>query len=273
MMSDFPPFWSDPLRVRALIGTGTCIGLLLSSAEWLIPGWKLTRLTLLASSPLRDTPIERIWRSAGLRIAFCVRMVCAAIFVLSVLHGLPSRTGGIAFLGAGLLSLPLRLQEPVSVFTGMDGAERLMISVSLVLGATFVLDSKFAIETALVFVAVQVMLEYASAGWTKLRARTLWWSGFPVQLVLSHSHYGHPYFGALAQRRLLFARMLAVGIIVLEIALPFAIVLPRPFGELLLLAGITFHVASAVTMGLNTFVFAFVATYPALLHLRDLLLY
>jgi hypothetical protein len=38
---------------------------------------------------------------------------------------------------------------------------------------------------------------------------------------------------------------------------------------MLLTAGLSFHLVAAVVMGLNTFVWAFSATYPAILHCRS----
>jgi hypothetical protein len=66
-------------------------------------------------------------------------------------------------------------------------------------------------------------------------------------------------------------RLLSLGVIALELAVPLSLVLPAPFAEILLAGVLAFHLLAAVTMGLNTFVWAYVATYPAILHVRDLL--
>jgi len=103
---------------------------------------------------------------------------------------------GILVFAAGLLSLPLRLQDPIGVFWGMDGAERLLISITLVLGATFVVGSTLTLEAALVFVAIQALLEYAGAGWTKLSDWRGWASGFYLRQAFASSNYGYPRLAA-----------------------------------------------------------------------------
>jgi hypothetical protein len=44
------------------------------------------------------------------------------------------------------------------------------------------------------------------------------------------------------------------------------LIAPRPLAILLLLSGIAFHVTAAIAMGLNTFLWSFLATYPALVY-------
>ena len=272
-MGDLAALWSDPYEIRTLVCAMTSVGLMLSSAEWLTPASKLARWNLLGAGSFGDSAAERMWRSAGLRIVIAVRFVCGAAFLISAVDGSPGRAAGLAFLTAGLLTLPLRASDPVGVFSGMDGAEHVMTSVTLALGASYFIDSRFAVEAALVFVAGQAILEYASAGWIKLRDARAWVSGTSLQRVFSHTHYGHPGVAAVVRRHPVMARTMAVGVIAIEVAVPFALVLPPPFAELVLLAPLAFHLTAAFTMGLNTFVFAFAATYPAIIHTRNLLLF
>ena len=59
---------------------------------------------------------------------------------------------------------------------------------------------------------------------------------------------------------------------VAELALGLGLVLflPAPWAWILLVWGASFHVAAAVTMGLNTFPPAFLATYTALVYVHGL---
>jgi hypothetical protein len=263
------PSWSDPVLARRVVCFLTCLGLALSSLEWLIPARQLSPTGLLSAGCFGATRAERLWRPNGLRLVFALRLACAAAFPASVLLAPAVPEAGLAVFAAGLLSLPLRLPNPVGVFSALDGAEHLMTSTSLVLGATFLLESTPALEAALVFVAVQALLEYASAGWTKLRAWQGWSSGLYLTQVFSSGNYGHPRVAALVKAHPLLGGTLSRAVIALEILVPCAPVLPAPLSEILLLAALTFHLATAGIMGLNTFVWAFPATYPAILHCRD----
>jgi hypothetical protein len=263
--------WSDPGFVRLFACSVTALGLIISSAEWLVPARKLGRSSLLAAGSWGDSPLERLWRPTGLQLVFVARIACSAWFLVSAAWSFHTRFGGIALFLAGFLSLPLRYREPVGVFDGMDGAERLMIAVALAGGGSFVFDTPLAVTAALMFVAGQGVIEYFLAGWTKLRAHASWTSGRAIQLAFSNAHYGHPYWAAIARRRPGLARMLSAAVILIETGAMFALILPPPWAESLLIVTFCFHAAAAFIMGLNTFVWAFAATYPAILHCRDLL--
>jgi hypothetical protein len=56
-----------------------------------------------------------------------------------------------------------------------------------------------------------------------------------------------------------------------EILVAFAPWVPSPVGLMLLGSGLVFHLLVALTMGLNTFLFAFAAAYPAALYTSNLL--
>ena len=60
------------------------------------------------------------------------------------------------------------------------------------------------------------------------------------------------------------ATALGWSVIALETAFPLAL-LGTPLTAMLLAGGLAFHVGGAVFMRLNTFLWAFVATYPAIL--------
>jgi hypothetical protein len=59
--------------------------------------------------------------------------------------------------------------------------------------------------------------------------------------------------------------MLTQAIFIFEVLLPASLFAPRPIFLCALAAMLVFHIACAVTMGLNTFVWAFAACYPAVL--------
>jgi hypothetical protein len=145
--------------------------------------------------------------------------------------------------------------------------------VLLALGPTFLLQSPLTLEVALGFVAVQVLIEYAGSGYSKATAWRTWVRGPSLLQVLASSNYGHPRAAAFVESHPVAGGVLASGVIALEIAAPVSLILPTPISESLLLGLLAFHLGAATLIGLNTFVWAFAATYPAILHCRNLLLY
>jgi hypothetical protein len=51
-------------------------------------------------------------------------------------------------------------------------------------------------------------------------------------------------------------------VVIFECAFPIVLVAPQPVTWLLLLIGLSFHLGCAITMGLNSFLLVFPATYP-----------
>jgi hypothetical protein len=268
--------WLDPTEVRRVVCFFACAGISLSSLEWLLPWWQLDRNGLLAPG-LADAPrgfagrLRRLWRPTVVRLVIALRLLCGVWFCVSVLAA-PHHEAGAAALLAALLSLPLRVRDPVGVLTAMDGPEHLLTSTLLVLGTTYFLSSTLALQAALVSVAGQALLEYVGAGWTKLQHWRAWASGRHLQEIFASSSYGNRIVAAQLANHPAVGGLVSLGVIALELVVPFSLLLHAPFAEILLAAVLAFHVTAAATMGLNTFVWAYVATYPAILHLRDLII-
>ncbi len=123
-------------------------------------------------------------------------------------------------------------------------------------------------RAAVVYIAVQVSLSYVIAGLAKLRQRE-WRSGAALQRFLQSDHYGAPAFVRELSTPSV-ARVLSFATIGFECTFPLALIDPRLcLGWLSL--GLCFHVANAVVFGLNRFLFAWAAAYPALLACSQLL--
>lgn len=264
--------WSDPVVVRDQVCLVTLIGVAISSLEWLTPWRKLRPEGLLAAECFGASAIERWWRPHGLRGVFVVRLACAVVFLGSMLLDVDTIASRASVLAAGLVSLPIRFRPPVGVLVAIDGAENMFTMVLLALGPTFFFDSTLCLEAALAFVAIQALLEYGVAGWSKFTDRQGWIHGPYLQQVFTSTDYGHPRAAALLQASPAMVRVLSAALIALELSVVFSVILPPPFAEALLLSVTAFHLGAAFLMGLNTYVWAFAAAYPAILHGRNLLL-
>jgi hypothetical protein len=266
--------WTDPTLARNVACALACCGVVISSLEWLVPPAKLTGNALLAWECFGESWGERLWRPLGLRIVFGVRLVCAALFLFCLTRTgtNPSTLAGSALSVAALMCLPARVKPPIGVFVAVDGAEHMFTTVLIALAPTFFFSSSLILQVALFFVALQVSLEYATAGWSKLSHWRGWVQGPYLLQVFSSSNYGHRGLAQLLQSSPTLAGMISIAIILLEIAAPLALLLPAPLAEVLLLGLLAFHIATAVCMGLNTYVWAFAAAYPAVLYCRNVLL-
>lgn len=118
------------------------------------------------------------------------------------------------------------------------------------------------------WIAAQSVLSYVIAGLGKARNAS-WWNGTAMRHLFTSSG---PYVLLKAVRNMGAQRSLCVllGWVVVGFELVFPAVLLMPVaGKWMLLAFVLgFHLANAAVLGLNRFVWAWLATYPALLYFK-----
>ena len=81
--------------------------------------------------------------------------------------------------------------------------------------------------------------------------------------ILSTEGYGFAGFARLLDAHPALDQLLCWSVIGWEIAFPLVLVAPKPLLIAFLTVGALFHLACAVAMGLNRFVWAFCGCYPA----------
>jgi len=145
---------------------------------------------------------------------------------------------------------------------GHDGADQMSSIMMLVITLAHVAGTDLAIKAALGFLAFQVMLSYATAGWAKAPMAG-WRDGTYIAAILSTRIYGTPAVGKFLTERPRLAKLATWTVLTWECTFPVVLIAPPQIAYGYLGLGILFHVSNAVLMGLNSFVWAFIATYPA----------
>ncbi len=115
----------------------------------------------------------------------------------------------------------------------------------------------------------QLTIAYFAAGASKL-VLAPWRSGAAMRDSLSSYAYGHRWAAA-TLRGPAPAAALAWAVMLAEALFPLALLLPAPMLAAVLAGFFVFHLAIAATMGLNTYPWAFLAAYPAVLLLGQTL--
>ena len=119
-------------------------------------------------------------------------------------------------------------------------------------------------RAGLAYAAAQLVLSYFVSGIAKLRDPR-WRAGRALAIVVRLPHYRVPprIVAALARPRV--ARLAGWAMLAFECSFPLALVsVPACVG--FLAVGAAFHLANAVSFGLNRFWWAWLAAYPALLY-------
>lgn len=222
--------------------------------------WPVARLrsARLSAGPAAAV-LDPLLATPGVYALGAVRAAGGTVVVLAPSGSVPS----VAALTVTALS-SLLLMTRTSY--GNDGADQMLLLVLVPSALARLVGSDRALTYALWFIAVQCCLAYVTSGLGKVAGRS-WRDGTGLVGVLTTRTYGRPTLARLLRQRLGLARLLSWWVIAVEVAFPLVLVAPRPVVVLLLAAGLTFHVTTAVVMGLNSFVWAFLAAYPALVYL------
>ena len=148
---------------------------------------------------------------------------------------------------------------------GVKGADRMRL---MVLGALWLREwdpgSRMATEACLWFIALQCCLSYVSPGVSKLLSAD-WRSGTTLRTIFGNRNMGFKEGREFLGRHPEAARPMSWSVILLQASFPLAL-LDLRLCFVYLTAMLAFHIANAALMGLNTFVWSWASTYPAVLY-------
>jgi hypothetical protein len=147
---------------------------------------------------------------------------------------------------------------------GLEASDQMLmiVCISLVLGS--LIESDTGEELALYFIAAQAILSYFVAGISKLFG-SLWRSGEAVRLIVNTQSFGHPYFAGVLNRQPALGRVAALAVLVIECSFPLVLILPPSVTYMYIVLVFVFHLLNCVVLGLNVFLWAYLATFPAIL--------
>ncbi len=186
--------------------------------------------------------------------------------VFAVLLGL-GVSGAATFLLFAQVAVCVRFR---GTFNG--GSDYLTVLILMALSVAWLCGAKenpLAGKAALAYIAVQVTLSYFIAGVAKVK-EAAWRSGAALRAFVTSEGYGAPDF----VRRLLDGQrrclLLSWAVLGFECGFPLAWLSPHWCLPLLAI-GFVFHLGNSLVFGLNRFLFAWSAAYPALLFGSQLL--
>ncbi|WP_291989725.1 hypothetical protein [Luteitalea sp.] len=255
-----PTAWATLALVERL----AAVGLLVASAEQLVRRRALIATGLLSweVAQLRSRALSRGWqhrmldplfRSPGVLMLLGLRAAAAAVVIV-----MPTPTSAAVVVCAAVTAL-LMLRSSY----GNDGADQMGLIVLVAAALAHAFDGTRVVSAVLWFCAAQACLSYVTSGLAKLRGRR-WRDGSGLTGVLSTRTYGVGALHRVLVRRRWLAIALSWSVILTESLFPLVLVVPDAAVPWFLAGGLAFHLGAAVVMGLNTFVWAFAATYPAI---------
>ncbi|MDH6238363.1 hypothetical protein [Cryobacterium sp. CG_9.6] len=154
---------------------------------------------------------------------------------------------------------------------GKDGSNQISVIILAGLAFTFLLPTSSAFQAVgLYFIAAQALFAYFAAGISKL-SNAQWRQGSAMQSILNTATYGHPTASTVLRRRPWIGGFVGWSVIVVEIIFPVAAVAPPGLLIGLLIIGAMLHLGTSVLIGLDTFFWAFTATFPSIIFVHGVL--
>jgi len=119
-------------------------------------------------------------------------------------------------------------------------------------------------RAALAYAAAQLVLSYVVAGVAKL-SDPAWRRGTALPVLVALPQYRVPARARAALAHPLLARLAGWSVLGFECGVPLALLQPRAC-PVVLTVGAVFHLGNALVLGLNRFLWTWLAAYPALLY-------
>lgn len=260
----------DALKVYQIILIICVSGLIISTLEYVVIArsfgangvyaWKIVRLRFGAPhGRYLKSAFDKLFNENGVKLLLILRLV-SLLLVLAVPTGGASFSCIIALLVLNNLAFNWRR------LLGDDGSDQMssiiLITLALCLGMG---RSSFTLHLGLWFIALQACLSYSAAGIAKL-VSPQWRTGEAIYGIFNTGTYGMKSVALFLEKRKTLCVLLCWSVIIIETLFPLCLVLPEPWNWGFLVWGALFHLQCAVIMGLNSFLWAFVATYPAIIY-------
>jgi hypothetical protein len=211
---------------------------------------------ILLGAALVQQSLEHLAMPLADRLLFGARLLLAVLMIAGI--------GSAIAEALLLLTSAITLKRCDGPYNG--GSDRLAILMLFcLLLATSVPQQRWR-ELAMGYLAAQLTLSYAMAGWVKI-VNPDWRNGRALNDVFAFSAYPvNENLRALAlhPRRLFYASW---GVMLFELAFPLSLFDARLLHVTLAIAAL-FHISNALLFGLNRFVWVWIAAYPSLLWLQ-----
>jgi len=155
---------------------------------------------------------------------------------------------------------------------GTDGSDQMTSLIFCALTFYTLCNDEFVRVCALLFIACQSVLSYVIAGIAKLLSRK-WRGGVAMAQIMNTRAYGMEFVGRTHARLPAYLNQVICWVTIAAESLFFLVLLlPSPYFLFFICWGIVFHIFNAVAMGLNTFFWSFLATYPCIFYVHHLLM-
>lgn len=268
MFTEFKFIFQNEINVLSLVATISAISAIISSLEWLslykqykddgIYSWivRKSRTKYLLNGFL-SLFFNFIFRYPNVLFLIAAKLLFSIVVLFSYGNTtLLSISSTVIALTSILLSF-----RGLSGFSGADQMSKITFTT---LSLCFISLSPLVLKIGLLFLSGQLIIAYSTAGWLRIIQPT-WRNGSDLLLIIRQHTYGNKLIWDKARKHPEILKFASLTILIFESSILFALFLPLKFFLIYLCLGVLFHLLNAILMGLNTFFWTFLATYPAVI--------
>ena len=223
--------------------------------------WKILRFEhqRYLSSNIRPA-ISGLFSYGGVLTTLVIRIVALVAILFTPINSLQF-TICVVIIVATLIIMHSR-----QVYGG-EGSDQmsLIISICLLTGGGIFMNHGYMAQISLFFLAAQSCLSYTAAGIAKLISPK-WRSGYATFEIFNTASHGSLNVASFLSKNRALSYTLSWSAILFESSFAVCLISPWPVLLSILTLGIIFHFVNAIVMGLNSFLWIFVATYPAIIY-------
>jgi hypothetical protein len=213
--------------------------------------WATLRRDFAGAPAVVRAIADRVFCARGIQIVIAVQLA-SGLALPWLAHPAPA---WLAF--ATTFAIAIRFRGSYN-----GGSDSMLLVVLLALALARSAPGGWLAPAALAYAAAQLVLSYFIAGVAKLRDPR-WRRGTALPILVQLPHYGVPARAQAILSRPGVARVATAAMLGFECGFPVALLDPTVCLGLLG-AGVAFHLGNAVVFGLNRFLWAWLAGYPAL---------
>ncbi len=245
------------LAIQVIISTGEMLKLYRIYKDDGLMAWNIQRLGPKLAIDVKKLKLDFFCRYPNVLVVLAIRLLSAIILIPIILF---HQSAVLPLVLITAINLIMQVRNSQS----NDGSDQMaMVGFIALLLANFI-NTALSISIALFFIAAQASLAYGTSGFLKMQ-KIGWYNGDYVTDILKTSSYGDRKVLQITQKRKSVAKVLGFMVVYGDCLLSIAFIFPPGICIYILLFGISLHIGIGRIMGLNTFLWSYIATYPATL--------
>ncbi len=246
------------LAIQVIIASAELLMLYSSYSDVGLLSWQIQRTGPKVKIYVKKLRLDILCKYPNVLGILLLRLLCAIAIPILIFF---NQSVLLVLLIITAINLVMQLRNSQS----NDGSDQMAVICFISLLLANCIHTDLSMSFALFFIAAQSSIAYGTSGFLKMK-KIGWYNGEYVIDVLKTSSYGNREVLQLTLKRRWIAKILGLMVVYGDCLLSLAFAFPPNICIFILIFGVFIHAGIGRVMGLNTFFWSYVATYPAILY-------